>query len=100
MKYTVEWTFLSKDSYLEEIEFIYFKWNILEVQKFEKLVINELSRLSLNPTIGKLQSDKNYCLVISKQTSLFYKIDEQSSSVQLLLFWNNLKNPEDLTKFL
>lgn len=45
MKYKVEWTFLAKDSYFEEIEFIHLKWNLSEVLKFEELVISELFRL-------------------------------------------------------
>lgn len=100
MKYTVEWTFLADNSYQEEIHFIYLKWNIKEALKFEELVANELERLCNNPSIGKLELDKNYSLVISKQTTLFYKVIDEFKTIQLLLFWNNLKNPEDLSKFL
>ena len=100
MKYKVEWTFLAKDSYFEEIEFLHLKWNLSEVLKFEKLVISELSRLSLNPTIGKQQSNNQYSFVISKQTTLFYRVNEEFKSIELLLFWNNLKNPTELTKLL
>lgn len=100
MKYKVEWTFLAKDSYFEEIEFIHLKWNLSEVLKFEELVISELFRLSSSPTLGKQQSNNQYSFVISKQTTLFYRINEEFKSIELLLFWNNLKNPTDLTKLL
>lgn len=100
MNYVVKWTFLAEDSYFEEIEFIYLKWNHKEVLKFEKLVVDELNRLAQNPTIGKLKSHNYYELVISKQTTLYYKIDNDTKSIELHLFWNNLKNPEDLKKFL
>jgi len=100
MIYTVEWTFLASESYFDELEFIYKKWNLQEVLKFEELVVSELKRLAKNPNIGKLQTRKNYFLVISKQTTIIYRITEDVKSVELLLFWNNLKNPADLTKLL
>ncbi|MDD2986326.1 hypothetical protein [Flavobacterium sp.] len=45
MSFHIDWTFSALNSYYEEIEFIYFKWNQKEVLKFEKLVENELERL-------------------------------------------------------
>jgi plasmid stabilization system protein ParE len=99
MSYKLEWTFIAENSYFEEIEFIYLKWNEKEVFKFENLVDKELKRLVKNPTIGKLKNRK-YSLMISKQTTLYYRINNNKKSVELLLFWNNLKNPEDLKKLL
>lgn len=46
MSFHIDWTFSALNSYYEEIEFIYFKWNQKEVLKFEKLIENELERLS------------------------------------------------------
>lgn len=100
MKYIFEWTFLADNSYQEEINFIYLKWNIKEAFEFEELVANELERLSKNPSIGRLGLNKNYSLVISKQTTIYYKVREELKTIQLLLFWNNLKNPADLIKLL
>ena len=73
------------------------KWNVKEVIKFEELVADELKRLAQNPAIGK-HSDAIYSLTISKQTTLYYRINNKS--IELILFWNNLKNPDDLTKLL
>jgi hypothetical protein len=100
MSYQVDWTFSALNSYYEEIEFIYSKWNQKEVLNFEKLVEKELERLSKNPTLGKINFKKNYSITISKQTTLIYRINDKVKSIELLLFWNNLKNPEDLNKLL
>ena len=54
MSYNLEWTSNAVNSYFEEIEFIYLKWNEKEVLKFEKLVEKELKRLSSTPSIEKL----------------------------------------------
>ncbi len=100
MNYKIDWTFSALNSYDEEIDFIYLKWNLKEVLKFEKLVTFELERLSRNPTLGILRVENNYSLILSKQTTLFYRINNNALSIELLLFWNNLKNPQDLTKLL
>lgn len=100
MNYTIDWTFSALNSYDEEIDFIYFKWNLKEVLKFQKLVEMELQRLSKNPTLGTFRVKNNYALMLSKQTTLFYRINNEALSIELLIFWNNLKNPEDLKKLL
>jgi hypothetical protein len=33
--------------------------------------------------------------VITKQTSLFYQIDEESNLIALFSFWDNRRNPND-----
>lgn len=100
MSYQIDWTFSALNSYYGEIEFIYLKWNQKEVLKFEKLVEKELERLSKNPTLGKMNFKNNYSITISKQTTLIYRINDNAKSIELLLFWNNSKNPEELNKLL
>lgn len=95
MRYKILWTYSANQSYLEELEFIYKKWNANEVILFEQLVENELLRLTVNPLIGKYNDDYGlHTLVISKQTTLFYYINENQSIVDLRIFWNNLKKPK------
>lgn len=101
MNYTVDWTYSAINSYYEETNFIYLKWNQKEVLKFENLVDENLERLSKNPEIGTFDKKFNvYTLVISKQTTLYYGFDTERKIIDLYVFWNNLKNPEDLEKLL
>ena len=100
MKFKVEWTFLAEITYFNEMDFIYKKWNLKQVNIFEELVEKEISRLSINPEIGTLKNNNLFSLIISKQTALIYRIKKENKSIELILFWNNLKNPEDLSKFL
>ena len=100
MNYSIDWTFSAINSYEEEIDFIFLKWNHNEVLKFEKLVEIELERLSKNPTLGVLRLENIFSLILSKQTTLFYKIKNDDFSIELLLFWNNQKNPSHLNKLL
>ena len=47
MAYSINWVPLAVDTYLEEINFIYLKWNQNEVDKFVVLVDENLKRLSV-----------------------------------------------------
>ena len=93
MAYSINWVPLAVDTYLEEINFIYLKWNQNEVDKFVVLVDENLKRLSVNPLIGQIHKNV-YKIVISKQTSLFYKIIEKDKKVELVYFWNNKKDSQ------
>lgn len=101
MSYTLIWSSIAIDSYIEEAEFILLKWNIKEVDKFKTLVEESLIRLTLNPEIGIYNKISNvYSFVISKQTTLYYSFNMETKNIRLHVFWNNLKNPNNLSKLL
>ena len=97
----IYWSTLSKISFSEEIYFILRKWNQIEVDKFSELVYDYLERLTKNPEIGIYNSKFNcYSIVISKQSTLFYRILESEKKLELVLFWNNKQNLVYLKKML
>jgi plasmid stabilization system protein ParE len=99
--YSVYWTTLAEISYSEEADFILKKWNLKEVDNFGILVDNHLKLIASTPFIGKVNSNNSkYSFVISKQTTLYYTIDSENLIIYLIVFWNNLKNPNDLIKLL
>lgn len=100
MIFEIEWTPNAQSSFVDEVDFVFRKWNYQEVSKFEDLVENEISRIALKPEIGILYSDGIYSIVLSKQTTLYYRIKTEIYLVELLYFWNNLKNPNNLKKLL
>jgi plasmid stabilization system protein ParE len=100
MIFKIVWTLTAVNSYHEEIDYIYYKWDLKEVLKFENLVSTEIKRISINPLIGKTNLNDIYSITISKQTTLFYKIKTDLNLIELLVFWNNQKNPEELNKLL
>lgn len=93
MEYKIVWVPLAVETYMEEIDFIFLKWNQKEVDTFVMLVDENLKRLSINPLIGQIYKNV-YKIVISKQTSLFYKIIEKDKKVELVYFWNNKKDSQ------
>ena len=101
MKYSFNWDSVALESYIEETEFILLKWNYKEVEKFKILVEQNLERISKNPEIGTFNKEfKVFTLVISKQTTLYYSFSTEKKVIEIHIFWNNLKNPEDLNKLL
>lgn len=101
MSYSFNWDTVALDTYIEETEFILLKWNLREVQKFAALVEENLERLSKNPLIGIYKNElKIYSILISKQTTLYYNFDVTTKIIDLYVFWNNQKNPNDLIKLL
>ena len=91
--FEINWQPLSELMFSEEIHFISRKWNQFEAEKFALLVLENLERLSKNVTIGIYKTKYNcYSLVISKQTTLYYKIIENKAQIDLILFWNNKQN--------
>lgn len=101
MSYTIIWQPTALNTYVEEVDFIFLKWNFKEVQKFQNLVIENLERLSKNSEIGIFNNKfRTYSLVLSKQTTLYYNFNSNTKIIDLYAFWNNLKNPDDLSKLL
>lgn len=97
----VKWSTLAEITLADEIDFILKKWNLAEANKFVSLVYDYLGRLTKNPEIGIFNSKFNcFSIVISKQTTLFYKILESENTLALVLFWNNKQNPAYLKKML
>ncbi len=97
--FKIYWKSLAEITFSQEMIFILSKWNQKEVDKFAFLVDENLSRIVQNPFIG--QPIKSiYKVVISKQTTLYYKVIESDKTIEFLVFWNNQKNPSDLIKLL
>lgn len=101
MSYTIIWQPTSLNTFIEEVDFVFLKWNFKEVEKFQTLVEVNLERLAKKPKIGVYKKEYElFMLVLSKQTTLFYSINSIEKVIELNFFWNNLKNPDDLIKLL
>lgn len=99
--FEIHWSTLAEETFAEEGYFILRKWNIDEVEKFSILVYDYIDCLNKNPTIGVFISKYSvYSIVISKQTTLFYRILEDKNQIDLILFWSNKRNPKELLKLL
>ena len=81
----VFWTKTSESTYADEIDFIRKKWNEEQVDAFVALVEDYVAILKSGVLIGRPHKIKNVRItVISKQTTLVYKIFENDSRIDLL----------------
>ncbi len=91
--YRVDWTLTAEETYLDEIETISNKWSKKYIEEFIDLVDDWVQKLSSGILTGKLSSVEDVrILVVSKQTSLAYKVFEKESKIELLTFWKNQLN--------
>ena len=101
MSIEVSWTTLAKLTYYEEIDFIDLKWNLQEVEKFVLLVEDFVKRMSNGIVVGKPYPNNNVnSILISKQTTVFYRKYLAKDEISLLLFWNNEKDDRTLKRIL
>lgn len=98
--FDIVWNRYAEITFSDEVEFILSKWNIKEVENFFELVEKSVKTISLNPFIGREIYNNNYALVISRQTTIYYKVFEEQQYIELLVFWPNLRNPDHLLKYL
>jgi hypothetical protein len=97
----IVWTATANFTFRKEQDFIFTKWNRIEVIKFLDLVdiiIIIIEKLQNFPKIGTLKNNRSH-FVISKQTTLIYKI-VSPEKIEILLFWNNKWSPKDFDKIL
>ena len=87
----IEWAPKSKTDYWENIEYLKTYWTDKEVLNFIEEV-EYCIRLLKNENIVFIGTDyKNtYRMVIIKQITLFYSIE--NNSINLLRFWNNYQD--------
>lgn len=97
----IVWTQTAQETFNEELDFIYRKWNQTEVEKFLTLIDEFLSILKTGIIQGKVTARKAIMtFVISQQTTLVYTISKDKKQLILHLFWNNKRNPKDFEKFI
>jgi plasmid stabilization system protein ParE len=58
MEYSIVWQPLALESFYDESDFIFLKWNVAEVEKFSELVEESILRLKSKPEIGKFNPKK------------------------------------------
>lgn len=91
----IEWTLASKNDYWKNIEYLENHWSEKEVLNFINEIEYSLNLLAKeNVLFVKSDYSNVYKMVIIKQITLYYSIENQT--IYLLRFWNNY---QDLSNF-
>jgi len=94
---TVFWTTEASESFNSNIDYLLNEWGDLVTSDFLDRVDDVVQRIKSNPEIYSLisQNDQIHRCVVVKQITLYYRV-ASSDRIDLLTFWNNFKNPENL----
>ncbi|APZ46754.1 hypothetical protein BW723_10875 [Polaribacter reichenbachii] len=100
MEYNIIASPLANSTYLQNIDYLEMHWSEKEVINFITKVSDIIIILKLSPeTFKKWEKDKTIHKVeVLKQITLYYQI--ATKDVELLLFFNNLQDPNKLNEFL
>jgi plasmid stabilization system protein ParE len=93
--HNIHWSPLAKEDYWANIDYLLDEWTVKDVTNFIAKVDEYLSIISKNPkTFSATKYRNTHIVPIVPQITLFYRINNKN--IELLRFWNNLKNPSNL----
>jgi plasmid stabilization system protein ParE len=91
----VVWSKLAIIDYWKNIEYLENEWTLTEVYNFIDKVEKLNALLSTKNVAFKPSSYRNTLQVpVVKQVTLYYRVE--GDKIELLRFWNNYQNPENL----
>lgn len=96
MEYKIIASQLANNTYLQNIEFVEKRWTKKEAIHFINKVSEVIDILKVTPYVfQKWEKDKNiHKITIVKQITLYYQVNHKN--VELLIFWNNLQDPNKI----
>jgi len=95
MNFMVYWSPASKDEYAEILKHLESEYGLESALKFMDKTDEVVNSISTFPKSGiPTKKEKIRKIVITKQTSLLYEINQQK--IELLHFWDTRQNPEKL----
>lgn len=87
---------MARQDYWDNIDYLLENWSDKEASRFIELVDQCLSVISQNPKAFIKTDYKNVRAgVVTPQITLYYKIVDKNS-VELVRFWNNFQNPQNI----
>jgi len=95
--YTITWSPNARITYYKILEYLEQNWTMKEIKTFierTEQVIDHISQHPLHYPYSK-ESDTYKCVFIS-QVSLFYRLRIKSNEIELLVFWDNRRDPAKL----
>jgi plasmid stabilization system protein ParE len=94
-QFEIVWTTRAKIDFDENIVYLLENWTEREALKFTRKAMSTISIIENNP---RAFQESDYQQVrkapILKQISLYYRINQ--STIELLRFWGNRMNPEEI----
>jgi hypothetical protein len=98
MAYEIVWTKKGDESYKKNIKYLEENWSEKVIEDFLNKTNIRLALIAEYPfvAISTPKSNKLRKLLIVKQISCFYSINENKNRITIHLFWNNYQYPKKL----
>ena len=100
MVYNVINSFIARKTFQQNLEYLEEEWTLLEIQNFLKKTDEVVKILKKAPyTFQEWEHNSSIRKIqVVKQITIFYRVTK--TTVEIILFWNNYKNPNNLFKLL
>jgi plasmid stabilization system protein ParE len=87
----------ARKTYEDVLAYLQQHWGYQQIDKFEARTREALEYIRRSPAMYERAKQRKYrrC-VLTKQTSLFYQINHKKEQIELLLFWDNRRDPSRL----
>jgi len=94
MALKIRWTPEAEDNFSSILDYLESEWSEKEIRKFARKTQIIIEQIAINPKMFKAAGTEEIRkAVITRQTSLFYFVDEELELITLLAFWDNRRNP-------
>jgi plasmid stabilization system protein ParE len=89
------WTPKAQESFNLNIDFLLENWGVKVTTDFMDRVDEVVGQIKFNPNSYPIMHNDIHRCVVVKQISLYYRV-VSTQQIDLLVFWNNFKDPETL----
>lgn len=94
----VEWTENAQDELNNIYDYLELNWTEKEIQKFSAILENSISSISIFPFMfpeSRQKPNIRRC-VLSKQTTMYYYVNQKLKIISILSLFDNRRNPNSL----
>lgn len=97
MSFAVNWTDEAEITFNKNIEYLSKSWDLLSINNFLDRIDEVVEHIKSNPKLYPVyrKNDRVHKCVLNQHITLYYKI-VNTSTIDLITFWNTHKNPENL----
>ncbi|HUH33032.1 MAG TPA: type II toxin-antitoxin system RelE/ParE family toxin [Daejeonella sp.] len=98
MTYKVIWSNKAEVSFSNTIDYIHEHWSPREALKLIARTDEVITIIAKHPYLFK-EYRPNPSIrhgILHKNTTMFYRVMEESKTILIMLFWNNSRNPKSL----
>ncbi len=91
----INWTPTSRKTYFEVLDHLARNWTIKEVENFISEVEHLLEQIKSNPEMFQASRKKKNVRrgLITKHNTRYYRIKPRKRELELIIFWDNRKDP-------